>query len=271
MDNRAIGVFDSGLGGLTAVKELQKVLPNEHILFLGDTARVPYGTHDRETICRYTEDDIAFLLKKDVKLLIAACGTVSSNYSKERAESLPVPFFGIIEPAAKAAVRATKNGVIGVLGTQATIASGSLEKELKKLSPDLTIVSKACPMFVPLVENGYTSPDNYLTLHVADEYMGPIREAGCDTLILGCTHFPILEKVLRKCLPEDITLINSGKEIADHAAQVIRENNFENNVSSGKTDFFVTDRPHNFSTLATLFLGEDISNNVTKISLNDEG
>ena len=269
MDNRAIGVFDSGLGGLTAIKELQRLLPNENFIFLGDTARVPYGTHDRETICQYSRDDISFLLKKDVKLIVAACGTVSSNYPKEEAEKLPVPFCGIIHPAAVAAVRQTKNGIIGILGTQATIASGAFETEIRSMKEGLTLVSKACPMFVPLVENGYTSPDNFITRHVADEYMQPIREAGCDTVILGCTHFPILETVLRECLPENVTLINSGAEVAKLVSAYLNEHNMAHSSQNGSTRYYVTDRPHNFSTLATLFLGNDISDDVTKVTLEN--
>lgn len=267
MDNRAIGVFDSGLGGLTAVKELQKLLPREQIVFLGDTARVPYGIHDRETICRYAHDDISFLLSRDVKMLVAACGTVSSNLPREDAEALPVPFIDIIRPTAEAAVRSTRNGKIGVLGTEATVASGAFERAVRGISPETSVISKACPLFVPLVENGYTSDDDPFVLHIAEDYLSCVRDAGCDTVILGCTHYPHLSGVIQKILGEDVILINSGKETAAAAARVIEENDLGTSMASGCTSFYVTENPENFTEKASFFMGEEMTQKITKVDL----
>ena len=267
MDNRAIGVFDSGLGGLTAVKELKKLLPCEKIVFFGDTARLPYGIHDRETICKYAQDDIRFLLSKDVKIIIAACGTVSSNFPKEDAENLPVPFIDIISPTVEAAVRLSKNGTIGVLGTEATISSGAFEREIHRLAPDTTVVSKACPLFVPLVENGYGDPDDPFILHVAEEYLLGIREAGCDTVILGCTHYPHLSRVIQKILGPDVTLINSGMETASAASYLLHEKGLETSGTEGCVSYYVTENPENFNERASFFLGEEITQQLLKVDL----
>ena len=268
MDNRAIGVFDSGLGGLTAVKELHKILPNEHIVFLGDTARVPYGIHDKETICRYAHDDIHFLLSNDVKMIIAACGTVSSNFPKEEADKLPVPFMGILRPTAEAAISASRNRMIGVLGTEATISSGAFEREIHELSPDIAVVSKACPLFVPLVENGYASSRDPFVLHIAEEYLSDIRESGCDTVILGCTHYPHLSDVIQKILGEDVILINSGKETAAAAAKLVQEKDLGvSGNEDGHISFFVTENPDNFNEKASFFMGEEITQQIHKIDL----
>ena len=267
MDNRAIGVFDSGLGGLTAVKELQKIIPDEQIVFLGDTARVPYGIHDRDTICRYAHDDISFLLSRDVKMIVAACGTVSSNLPREDAQSLPVPFIDIISPTVEAAVRATGNGRIGVLGTEATIASGAFERTIHERSADITVVSRACPLFVPLVENGYAGSDDPFVVHIAEDYLSDIRSSGCDTVILGCTHYPHLSGVIQMILGEDVTLINSGKETAAAAAELLRTKGLETEIRNGGTSFFVTENPDNFTEKASFFLGEEINQQITKVDL----
>ena len=267
MDNRAIGVFDSGLGGLTAVKELQKLLPHEQIVFLGDTARVPYGIHDRETICKYARDDISFLLSKNVKMIIAACGTVSSNFPREEAQKLPVPFIDIICPTVEAAIRSTNNGIIGILGTEATIASGAFDREIHKLSPYTTVVTKACPLFVPLVENGYSLKEDPFVLHVAEEYLIGIRENGCDTVILGCTHYPHLSGVIQKVLGPDVILINSGQETAASAALMLKEKELASGDLNGGTSFFVTESPDNFNERASFFMGEEITQQLLKVDL----
>ncbi len=267
MDNRAIGVFDSGLGGLTAVKELKKIVPNEQIIFLGDTARVPYGSHDRETICQYARDDISFLLSNNVKLLIAACGTVSSNFPKEEIASLPVPFVGILRPTVKAAVKATKNLRIGVLGTEATIRSGAFEREIMNADPSIMVISQACPLFVPLVENGCTSENNQFVINTTEDYLETIKDFGCDTVVLGCTHYPHLTGVIKKVLGDDVVLINSGKETAVEAARILSEAELETDCHDGSTQYYVTKQPDNFLEKASLLLEENISHNVFEITL----
>jgi len=192
MDNRPIGVFDSGLGGLTGVRELRKRLPNENIVYFGDTGRVPYGSRSPETILQYARQDIAFLLSKDVKCIMAACGTVSSIYPAAEAAKLPVPYLGVVDAAAREAAFVTRNRRIGVIGTAATIRSRSYETVLRKLVPGVEITARPCPLFVPLVEAGYVDHSaldkQQVTRLVIAQYLAEVREAGVDTLILGCTR-----------------------------------------------------------------------------------
>ena len=184
MDTRPIGVFDSGLGGLTAVRQLRRVLPGEDIVYFGDTGRVPYGSRGREIIRQYARQDIRFLLSHDVKFIIAACGTVSSTYPPEEAARLPVPFTGVVGATARAAVDATRNGKVGIIGTAATVRSGSYAAVIKDMVPEVEIVARACPMFVPLVENGYVDDGNPVTKLIIAEYLQSVKDAGVDTLIL---------------------------------------------------------------------------------------
>ncbi|MBQ2670200.1 MAG: glutamate racemase, partial [Clostridia bacterium] len=188
MNNKSIGVFDSGLGGLTAVKQIMKELPNENIIYFGDTGRVPYGTRSRDTILKYTRGDIRFLKTFDVKVIVIACGTASSAALPMIKNEFDVPIVGVIDAAVYAAVRATKNTKIGVIGTSGTIKSGEYEKQIKAYDSSMEVYSKACPMFVPLVENGYF--DSPVTKLIVEEYLEDIRSEGVDTLILGCTHSP---------------------------------------------------------------------------------
>ncbi len=197
-DDRPIGVFDSGLGGLTAVKELRRLLPGEDIIYFGDTGRVPYGTRGRDTIVAYARQDIAFLLSKNVKTILAACGTVSSTFPIEESSRLPVLYNGVVQAAAKAAMQATQNNKIGIIGTEATIASQSYQQALLSLSPHIQSTSNACPLFVPLVENGHFGTDDPMVQIAAEKYLAPIQAAGVDTLILGCTHYPLLSGAIQK-------------------------------------------------------------------------
>ena len=174
MDNRPIGVFDSGLGGLTAMRELIRTLPNESILYFGDTGRVPYGSRGREIIRKYAKQDMNFLIRHDVKAVLAACGTVSS-VARDIGDALPVPYFDVLRPTARAAVEQTKNGKIGIIGTAATIASGSYRKEIERLAPKTEVFEQACPLFVPLVENAFVSPDDPIPRLTAERYLTPIR------------------------------------------------------------------------------------------------
>ena len=187
----AIGVFDSGLGGLSAVKEFLRVLPQEKIIYFGDTGRVPYGTRSRDTIKKYAVQDTNFLLKNNVKMIVAACGTVSSVAGDLLRETLPVPYTGVVNPTAYTAVRVTRNGKIGVIGTAATVNSHSYKLRLQKLEPKLSVYEQACPLFVPLVENGVIDRCDIITMAVVARYLSPLKEKGIDTLILGCTHFPL--------------------------------------------------------------------------------
>ena len=215
MDNRPIGVFDSGLGGLTGVRELRKRLPHEEIIYFGDTGRVPYGSRSPETILQYARQDVAFLLSKDVKCIMAACGTVSSTYPAAEAARLPVPYLGVVDAAAREAAFSTRNRRIGVIGTAATIRSRSYEKLLRQLVPGVEITARACPLFVPLVEAGYVDHSEesrqQVTKLVIAQYLTEVRDAGVDTLILGCTHYPLLKPMIGRFMGEDVTLVDSGK------------------------------------------------------------
>ncbi|MGN0493219.1 MAG: glutamate racemase [Acutalibacteraceae bacterium] len=269
-DGRAIGVFDSGLGGLTVVRELIKQIPNEDIVYFGDTGRVPYGTRSRETIKKYAAEDERFLLQHGVKLIIAACGTVSS-VAADDAKSLPVPFFEMVTHAAAAAVKATKNRKIGVIGTSATVSSGSHKRELLKLMPAAQVTAASCPLFVPLVESGWCSEDDIVVTETVSRYLKPIISAGCDTLIMGCTHYPVLEKAIKKVTDGKIKLINPGVAVSVAVADYIKANgaeNVEENIGTHK--FYVSDKPDSFKTLASVLLGEELDDGrVEQVDLND--
>lgn len=267
MDNRPIGVFDSGLGGLTAVKELEKVLPLESIVYLGDTGRVPYGTKSRETVRNYARQDMQFLIGRNVKAVLAACGTVSSN-AADIGAALPVPYFDVVEPAAKAAVAATGNGKVGVIATGASIRTDAYRKALLAANYRLEVYSQPCPLFVPLVENGFVSPQEEVTRLVAERYLAPIREAGVDTLILGCTHYPIISATISSVMGRGVTLVDSGREAALALAAALRERNgLCGGERSRKADYFVTDDPEDFIGVAELFLGHSVEGRTERISI----
>lgn len=267
MDNRPIGVFDSGLGGLTAVKELKKVLPQEDILYFGDTGRVPYGTRSRETIIKYASQDMNFLMKNNVKAVVAACGTVSS-VAKEIGESLGVPYIDVLTPTAQAAVETTKNNRIGITGTNATINSGSFARTISAINKDVSVFTMACPLFVPLVENGFVDPEDEVTRLVAERYLKDIKAAGVDTLILGCTHFPIISDAISKVMGSKVTLIDSGKETARFLAKTLKEKGllcYEKKTPSYK--YFVSDTIDGFINVAELFLGGSVDGEVERIDI----
>lgn len=265
----AIGVFDSGLGGLSAVKELMKVLPCENIVYFGDTGRVPYGNRSRDTIIKYAQQDVNFLLKNNVKMIIAACGTVSS-VATGLSDSLSVPFTGVVAPTCYSAAKATKNGRIGVIGTTATINSHSYKMLLSEINGDLEIFEKDCPLFVPLVENGFTDPDDIIVKSVVEHYTRKFIENDIDTLILGCTHYPLLSEAIGKALGDRVTLIDSGQATAIYTAELLKSNGLETSRNtSGEYSFFVSDTPHNFEKMAGMFLSRDIHRKVTQIDIEE--
>lgn len=264
MDNRPIGVFDSGLGGLSVIKELNRVLPNENFVYFGDTGRVPYGTKSADTIRRYAAQDERFLLSHDVKMIIAACGTVSS-VAGDLAKELPVPYTEVVTPAAEAAVKATKNGKIGVLGTAATVNSNSYKNKMLGLNPDLEVVQTACPLFVQLVEVGWIDRNDEVTVKTAERYLENMKEKGVDTVILGCTHFPAIKDIIADVMGEGVTLINSGEQAALKAAEHLRR--CDALGCGGSRRFFVSDRVQSFSEIAGILLGSDIGDNVEQINI----
>ncbi|MBO4940799.1 MAG: glutamate racemase [Clostridia bacterium] len=266
MDKRPIGVFDSGLGGLTCVKEIMKIMPNEEVIYFGDTGRVPYGTRSRDTIIKYVRQDIRFLKTFDIKAIIIACGTASSAALPWIEEENDTKVMGVVEPAARAAVAATKNKRIGVLGTGATIKYGKYMSNIKDICPDVEVFGKACPMFVPLVENGYT--DSEATRIIAREYLEEMKEKEIDTLILGCTHYPLIKSVIGDIMGKDVTLIDSGAVAARAAYDFLDEKNLLNKgEKNGAYRYFVSDSVEDFSTLGSMFLDRPIKESVEKIDI----
>lgn len=268
MSEQTIGVFDSGLGGLTAVRELIKILPGEDIVYFGDTARVPYGTRSRDTIRKFAMQDLRFLLEKNPKAVLVACGTISSVALSDLRAMTEIPVIGVVEPAARAACNATRNGRIGILGTSATVKSRSYQTAIGAIDPSVQLTAQACPLFVPLVENGYL--DHPITELAVKEYIAPLQEAGVDTVILGCTHYPLLKPVLGRMLGDHVTLIDSGKEAALALAAVLKEQNQLSSASEGQRRYYVSDEVGNFSHIAGMFLNQNIDGAVEKVSVKTD-
>jgi len=241
------------VGGLTVVKELINQMPAEDIIYFGDTARVPYGIKSKETIIRFSIENILFLLKYDVKLICVACNTVSSMALPVISNHFRVPIVGVIAPGAREAVYATRNKHIGVIGTKGTVKSRAYEYEIKQLDPGVKVTAHACPLFVPFVEEGWL--DGPVVEEVARKYLQPLRRARVDTVILGCTHYPLLKGMIKKVLGNDVCLIDSAKQVAIEVKNILGAQGKLNRGSHGKRRFFVSDNPEWFSGLAKRFLG----------------
>ena len=270
MNQAPIGVFDSGLGGLTSLGILHDLLPGEDLVYFGDTARVPYGTRSRSIILSYAHQDISFLLSKGVKAILAACGTVSSTLTGEDTARLPVPYLGVVEPAAAAAEKATRNGHIGIIGTTATVSSGSYQAALLRLRGSLRLSLQPCPLFVPLVENGHFAAGDALAVLAASQYLAPIREAGVDTLILGCTHYPLLREVLQEEMGPEVLLIDPGREAALTLKNQLQEaGQLSNKKEGGTIRYYVSDDAEHFGEMAKLYLGLAHEGPVEKIFIED--
>lgn len=252
---QAIGVFDSGIGGLTVVKELLRSVPDERIVYFGDTARVPYGSKSVETVARYSREDTELLLAHDVKLIVVACNTVSATaLDAVEQTAAGIPVIGMIEPSVREALRRSRTGTIGIIGTEATIASRAYETGLHALAAieqrTIETIGQACPLFVPLAEEGWT--DHKATELIAEEYLRPVREAGVDTLILGCTHYPILSDVIQRLMGSNVSLINSGAVAAKEVEKLLK------GAALSRTDdhlVLVSDVPRKFQSVAERFLG----------------
>jgi glutamate racemase len=252
--NDPIGVFDSGLGGLTVVKQIIQFLPNERIVYFGDTARVPYGTKSPETIIRYSRQIVDVLLKQRVKMIVAACNTASALALDTIAKECRVPLLGVIAPGAAKAARSTKTGKVGIIATSSTVKSGAYADRIHAVNPKIKAISQACPLFVPLVEEGWF--DHKVTYDVAREYLKPIQDAGVDTLILGCTHYPLLKNVLHSVMGSKVALIDSAEEVANQVRQTLLEKSLlRMQLSPASHMFLVSDEPENFKRLAGRFLG----------------
>ncbi|MGQ0793786.1 MAG: glutamate racemase [Deltaproteobacteria bacterium] len=253
-----IGVFDSGVGGLTVLREILGRLPNENVIYLGDTARVPYGTKSSKTVIAYSQSNSAFLLRKGIKLLVVACNTASAVALPSLRWDFNIPVIGVIEPGARRAARATKTGRVGVIGTPSTIKSGAYKKAIEALAPEITVVSRACPLFVPLADEGWT--EGAIAELTAVKYLEPMRDAGVDVLILGCTHYPLLRRVIEKVMGEGVALIDSAAETALEIERVIAENGIANRGSNDAAirEFYLTDTSDTFISTASRFLGQDV-------------
>ncbi len=249
-----IGVFDSGLGGLTVVKELIHHLPNEKVVYFGDTARVPYGTKSQETIIRYSREIVALLLKRRVKMVVVACNTASSLALDELKKEFNVPIVGVIEPGAQKAVATTRFGRVGIIATASTIKSGRYAEEIQKAKKGIEVFSQACPLFVPLVEEGWF--DHAVTYQVAQEYLAAMKKNKIDTLILGCTHYPLLKAVLHNVMGPQVALIDSAQEVAMQAKeQLTKARMLRTQLTPDQHVFIVSDEPQQFQRLAARFLG----------------
>jgi glutamate racemase len=262
---RPIGVFDSGIGGLTVAKSLFEILPNENIIYLGDTARLPYGTKSKETVILYSIECLKFLLSKNVKMIVVACNTASSVAVPFLQKITKIPVIGVLIPGSRGAVKKTKNNKVGIIGTLGTVKSKAYSKEIHKINKDISVYSQPCSLFVQLAEDGWT--DNKIAQLTAEEYLKGLKKNHIDTMILGCTHYPILKNTIKKVMGKEITLIDSGEETAIEVKKILIDERLMNTQKAkGHHKFFVTDFPNNFQQISERFLGKKISN-VKKVKL----
>lgn len=248
-----IGVFDSGIGGLTVAKEIMHQIPNERIIYFGDTARVPYGSKSKETVITYTKQITHFLMNKGVKAIVIACNTASAMALETVEKEIDIPIIGVVKPGVKMAEKATKNGRIGVIGTEATIRSDIYKELLSKSNPNLTVFGKACPLFVPLVEEGLI--EDSVTIEMARRYMSELTVHDIDTLVLGCTHYPLLRKIIQKIVGEQVTLVNPAYETARCLKQLLVEQQLEHHGELKENhNFYVSDGAEKFRQFANTIL-----------------
>jgi len=250
-----IGIFDSGVGGLTVQRAILEALPGLDTVYLGDTARVPYGTKSPEVVTQYAIRNARLLVAQDVEMLVVACNTASAVALPALRDAFDVPVLGVVEPGARAAARATRTGRVGVLGTQSTVASGAYQRALAALIPGVVVTARACPLFVPLAEEGWTAADDEVVRMVARRYLAPVREAGVDTVVLGCTHYPLLAGAIAAELP-GVTLVDSAAAVAAEVATRFPE---AARTGSASHAFFVTDTPDRFLAVAPRFLGRPVA------------
>lgn len=247
-----IGVFDSGVGGLTVAREIMRQMPNEKIVYFGDTARVPYGSKSQDTITRYSRQIVNFLKTQDVKMIVVACNTASAYALDTLEKEIDIPIIGVVKPGAKTAIEATRNGKIGVIATEATINSQMYTKYIKGLNPNVEIHGKACPLFCPLIEEGLWQDP--VTDEIARRYFTELIDIGIDTLILGCTHYPLIRSTVGRIIGEDVTLVNPAYETAKSLKEILEEKNLHNEeplpLGSNQYQFFVSDAAEKFKRFA---------------------
>ena len=268
-DDRPIGVFDSGIGGLTVVRELVQQLPHESIVYFGDTARVPYGSKSAETVRRYAAEAAAFLVSRDVKMIVIACNTATAHAQELLATQTPVPVLGVIEPGARAAVEATRTGRVGVIGTVGTIASGAYDLAVRRKLADARVYAQPCPLFVPLVEEGWAH--HPAAALVARDYLTPLRDMDVDVLILGCTHYPLLRPLVQEVMGDDVTLVDSARETARDVRALLEARALRRDPSAPpRYSFIASDAPLRFRDVGRRFLG-DIVQAVERVDVDGYG
>ena len=257
MDNRPIAVFDSGIGGLTVLKEIMEQLPGEDIVYFGDTARIPYGTRSKETVVKYVMQSFNFLMTKNIKAIVVACNTASSLALEEVKDEFDLPIIGVVEPGAKASISATKNNSIGVIGTEGTINSNSYQRKIRKMLPTAEIIGVSCPLFVPIVEEGWENSD--VAYVAAQKYLLELKEHNIDTLVLGCTHYPALRYTIGKVLGDKITLVNPAYETAKVTKNILKEQGLRSGkIDGGNYKYYVSDDPDKFRRIGGNIIRKDI-------------
>lgn len=265
--NKYIGVFDSGIGGLTVVKSLVESMPDENIIYFGDTAHVPYGTRSKEQITEYVIDDVKFLSSFELKAVVIACNTADA-IAREKVESMySIPVFGVVMPASEKAALSTKNGKIGVIATNATVNSKAYDKAIRACNPDAEVFSVACPLLVPLVENGRFRRGDGVIETVLTEYLQPLKEYGVDTLVLGCTHYPLLYDLIADIMP-GVNIISSSVAAAENVRKTLECKNIMNDVPGSERKYYVSDNAAQFEREAVIFMGESLGSIVEQVEIN---
>ena len=269
MDNRPVGVFDSGLGGLTAARKIRSILPSEDIIYFGDTSRVPYGGRSREILLKYARQDVRFLRSFDIKAIVVACGTVSTTCLPQLQAENDLPVLGVVEPACRRAVAVSKTRHVGLIATAASVRSGTYEQIIHALDPDVTVTARACPLFVPLVEIGRYERGDVVIETVAREYLEPIRGSGIDTLILGCTHYPLLMDLIGEIMGPEVTLIDTGEEAAWELKRTLKAKDLlSDRAQEGTTTLYASDQPEDFGLMAKHFLQEELTSPVLQVNID---
>ena len=255
--NKPIGVFDSGLGGLSVVKELRKQMPSEDIIYFGDTARVPYGTKSKESIIRFSCENAEMLLSKNVKMIVVACNSSTSYALGVLRKKYDIPIMGVIEPGAKKAVAETNKKRVGIIATSATINSSRYQDIIKRLNSSIKVFAQSCPLFVPIVEEGWLKGE--VTISVVNEYLSGLKNKKIDTLVLGCTHYPLLKPAIKKVMGKEVYLVDSAKETASEVKRFLGSRGMSKiSAIKGKSKYFISDRPQEFERIAKKFLGHEI-------------
>lgn len=267
MDNRPIGVFDSGIGGLTVLKEIMEQLPGEDIVYFGDTARIPYGSRSKETVIKYVIQSFKFLMTKNIKAIVIACNTATSLALEESQQEFDIPIIGVVDPGVKASVATTKNNSIGIIGTEGTINSGAYQKKIRKELPNAEIIGVSCPLFVPIVEEGWENTDvAYIT---ALKYLMEFKEHNIDTLVLGCTHYPALRYTLSKIMGDNVTLVNPAYETAKLTRKILKESSLLNEkLEGGVYSYYVSDDPEKFKRVGGNIIKKQIDS-VEKVNIEN--